>query len=110
MKLEQYRMRLGELSNYRRALVENTSDPVAMCSRLWPDEVDKVKPSRDSCRPQKSHVSSHTPIRRHRTKPTTPDEELRESRTNPTSSDQSDRLLPPHNPSVVGSIPTGHTI
>jgi hypothetical protein len=30
-------------------------------------------------------------------------------RTSPTSPDQSDHLLPPHNPSVVGSIPTGPT-
>jgi hypothetical protein len=27
----------------------------------------------------------------------------------PTSPDRADRLLPPHNPSVVGSIPTGPT-
>src|ERR1039457_2204702 len=57
----------------------------------------------------KSHVSSHIPIRHHRTKPTPPDEELRDFRSNPTSPDQSDCLLPPHNPSVVGSIPTGPT-
>jgi hypothetical protein len=30
-------------------------------------------------------------------------------RMNPTSPDHSDRLQPPHNPSVVGSIPTGAT-
>jgi len=30
-------------------------------------------------------------------------------RMNPTSPDHSDRLQPPHNPSVVGLIPTGPT-
>ena|SRR5487761_1940767 len=30
-------------------------------------------------------------------------------RTSPTPPDRSDRLHPPHNPSVVGSIPTGPT-
>jgi hypothetical protein len=43
------------------------------------------------------------------TKPTPPDQDANKFRTNPTSPDQSDRLLPPHNPSVVGSIPTGPT-
>jgi hypothetical protein len=57
----------------------------------------------------KSHVSSHIPVRHHRTKPTSPDEVFGDSRTNPTKSHQSDRLLRPHNPSVVGSIPTGPT-
>jgi hypothetical protein len=42
MKLEQYRMRLGELSNHQRALAENTLNPVAMRSRLWLDEVAKL--------------------------------------------------------------------
>src|ERR1035437_9615974 len=56
-----------------------------------------------------SHVSSHIPNRRHRTKPTPPDDELRLFRTTPTPPDQSDRLLPSHNPSVVGSIPTDPT-
>ena len=31
------------------------------------------------------------------------------SRTKPTPPDHFDRLHPPHNPSVVGSIPTGPT-
>ena len=43
------------------------------------------------------------PIRHHRTK-------NQSFRTKPTPPDQSDRLLPPHNPSVVGSIPTGPTV
>src|ERR1017187_4990277 len=64
---------------------------------------------------RKSHVSSHIPIRHHRTNPTPPDESdttgqvFFRIRMNPTSPDQSDRLQPPHNPSVVGSIPTGPT-
>src|ERR1039458_4659266 len=32
-----------------------------------------------------------------------------QTRTNPAPPDQSDRAHPPHNPSVVGSIPTGPT-
>jgi hypothetical protein len=35
---------------------------------------------------------------------------IRHHRTNPTPPDQSDHLLPPHNPSVVGSIPTGPSL
>jgi hypothetical protein len=57
----------------------------------------------------KSHSSSHIPNRHHRSKPTPQDGELNVTRTNPTPPDQSDRLLPPHNPLVVGSIPTGPT-
>src|SRR5664280_3576080 len=57
----------------------------------------------------KSHGSSHRPIRHHRTNPTPPDNGSSESRMKPTSPDHSDRLLPSHNPSVVGSIPTGPT-
>jgi hypothetical protein len=47
------------------------------------------------------------------TNPTPPDESNTAGqvffriRMNPTSPDQSDRLQPPHNLSVVGSIPTG---
>jgi hypothetical protein len=40
---------------------------------------------------------------------TPPDEEFRNIRTKSTPPDQSDRFLSPHNPSVVGSIPTGPT-
>jgi hypothetical protein len=49
------------------------------------------------------------------TNPTPPDESnttgqvLLQIRMNPTSPDYSERLQPPHNPSVVGSIPTGPT-
>jgi hypothetical protein len=43
------------------------------------------------------------------TKPTPPDKDFRHFRTKPTPRDQYDRLPPPHNPSVVGSIPTGPT-
>jgi hypothetical protein len=49
------------------------------------------------------------------TNPTPPDESNTTGRVffrirmNPTSPDQSDRLQAPHNPSVVGSIPTGPT-
>jgi hypothetical protein len=49
------------------------------------------------------------------TNPTPPDESNTTGqvffriRMNPTSPGQSDRLQPPHNPSVVGSIPTGPT-
>jgi hypothetical protein len=49
------------------------------------------------------------------TNPTPPDESdttgqvFLQIRTSPTSPDHSDRLQPPHNPSVVGSIPTGPT-
>jgi hypothetical protein len=57
-----------------------------------------------------SHVSSHIPSRHHRTKPTPPDEWNSDSRVNPTPPNQSDRLPPPHNPSVVGSMPTGPTV
>ena len=59
--------------------------------------------------PGKSHVLSHIPNRHRRTNPMPPDKELSVHRTKPTPPDQSDRLLPPHNPSVVGSIPTGPT-
>ena len=59
---------------------------------------------------QKSHVSSHIPNRHHQTIPTSLDIFSNEIRMKPTPPDQSDRLLPPHNPSVVGSIPTGATI
>jgi hypothetical protein len=62
-------------------------------------------PHRAWLRLQNSHVSSHIPIRQHRTNPTPPDNERSESRMNPTPPDHSDGLLPPHNPSVVGSIP-----
>ena len=47
--------------------------------------------------------------------PTPPDESdttgqvFFQIRMNPTSPDQSDRKQPPHNPPVVGSIPTGPT-
>ncbi len=58
---------------------------------------------------QKSHVSSHKPNRRHRTNPTPTDKSCRGTRLKPTPPDQSDRMLSPHNPSVVGSIPTGPT-
>jgi hypothetical protein len=34
---------------------------------------------------------------------------IRHHRTNPTPPDHSDRLQPPQNPPVVGSIPTGPT-
>jgi hypothetical protein len=50
------------------------------------------------------------------TNPTPPDESdttgqvFLQIRTSPTSPDHSDRLQPPHNPSVVGSIPTGPTM
>ena len=49
------------------------------------------------------------------TNPTPPDESdttgqvFFQIRMNPTSPDHSDRLQPPHNPPVVGSIPTGPT-
>src|ERR1019366_1162847 len=49
------------------------------------------------------------------TNPTPPDESdttgqvFLQIRMNPTSPDKSDHLQPPHNPSVVGSIPTGPT-
>src|SRR5665213_1903525 len=49
------------------------------------------------------------------TKPTPPDESditgpvFFQIRMNPTSPDHSDRLRSPHNPSVVGSIPSGPT-
>jgi len=49
------------------------------------------------------------PIRHHRTHPTPPDDERSESRLNLTPPDYSDGLLPPHNPSVVGSIPSRPT-
>src|SRR5665213_3893730 len=57
----------------------------------------------------KTHGSYHRPIRHHRTNPTPPDNGSSESRMKPTSPDHSDRSLSPHNPSVVGSIPTGPT-
>ena len=50
------------------------------------------------------------------TKPTPPDKShttgqvFFQIRMNPTPPDHSDRLQPPHNPSVVGSIPTGPTM
>jgi hypothetical protein len=49
------------------------------------------------------------------TKPTSPDQTditgqaFFQFRTEPTPPDHSDRMHPPHNPSVVGSIPTGPT-
>jgi hypothetical protein len=49
------------------------------------------------------------------TNPTPPDESdttgqvFLQIRMNPTSPNHSDRMHPPHNPSVVGSIPTGPT-
>jgi hypothetical protein len=49
------------------------------------------------------------------TNPTPPDESdttgqvFLQIRMNPTSPDHSDHLQPPHNPSVVGSIPTDPT-
>jgi hypothetical protein len=102
MKLEQYRTRLGELSNFRRALVENTSDPVAMCSRLWLDEAGKV-----------DRPTTHVGLRNPTLHPTyQPDITGRGTQR---FSDQSDvtgpdrPFAPPHNPSVVGSIPTGPT-
>ncbi len=58
---------------------------------------------------KESHASSHRSSRRHRTIPTPTDEEQSQYRTIPTRSDSTDRLLPPHYPSVVGSIPTGPT-
>jgi hypothetical protein len=57
----------------------------------------------------RSKVSTKIPSFIPHTKPTPPDGKLNVTRTNPTPLDQSDRLLPPHNPSVVGSIPTGPT-
>ena len=50
------------------------------------------------------------------TKPTPPDQTdvtgqvFFQFRMNPTSPDHSDHLHPPHNPPVVGSIPTGPTM
>jgi hypothetical protein len=44
-----------------------------------------------------------------RTTPTPLDVETSDSRINSTRPDHSDRSLPPHNPVVVGSIPTGPT-
>jgi hypothetical protein len=54
-------------------------------------------------------LSSHIPNQRHRTNPIPPDNGSNETRMNPTPLDQSDALLPPHNPSVVSSILTGRT-
>jgi hypothetical protein len=54
-------------------------------------------------------------IRSTHTKPTPPDQTdttgqvFFQNRTSPTSPDHFDRLQPPHNPPVVGSIPTGPT-
>ena len=59
---------------------------------------------------RKSHNPSQIPNRRHRTNPTPPDIIYRDCRINTTSPDQTDRLLPPHKPSLVGSITTGRTV
>jgi hypothetical protein len=82
---------------------------VQSASRIMLTSLHRVELARDPSWPQKSHVSSHIPNRHHRTNPTPPDGELGDFRSNPTPPDHSDRLLPPHNPSVVGSIPTGPT-
>jgi hypothetical protein len=55
------------------------------------------------------HTSPTPPDQPDRTSPTPPDDEVSDSQTKTTRPDQADRLLPLHNPSVVGSIPTGPT-
>ena len=58
---------------------------------------------------RKSHVSSDGPFRHHPTSPTVPDKSICVFGTKPTPPDRSHRLLLPHSPSSVGSIPTGLT-
>ncbi len=57
----------------------------------------------------KSHGKSQIPDRCRQTDPTPPDEISFTTGINPTPPDHSDRLHRPHNPWVVGSIPTGPT-
>ncbi len=90
-----------------RHRADSADQPPAKSLRVTPRH--RIELARDPSWPQKSHVSSHKPFRHHRTSPTPRDEECRHFRTNPTPPDHSDRLHPPHNPLVVGSIPTGPT-
>jgi len=104
---------LSSLSDTRLATSDlqhqagSAAQPPAKSFRVTP--LNRIELARDPSGPQKSHVSSHKPFRHHRTNPTSPDEACSHFRTNPTPLDQSDRMQPPDNPLVVGSIPTGPT-
>src|ERR1035437_5653051 len=70
----------------------------------------RIEPARFEVADEKSHALSHIPFRPHQTRPTPLDGNSLRFKSIPTPRDHSDGLQPPHNPSVVGSIPTGPTM